>query len=172
MGFTRFLFVDAFHPECTHFASKRNAPDTSVGRPAMRQNELLELACLLPLSHSMKPARKVRTSTDEAPASVRIEVLGGETISPQARAYAEYRVFAALTQITESQQVRRARVVLRSVNGGRSCDRVSCTVTVSLDGLEPLRVRTIGAHAYAAINRAMERLTVMRAPTVLARIST
>ena len=36
----------------------------------MRRNETLELACLLPSSHSMKPARKLRTSTDEARASV------------------------------------------------------------------------------------------------------
>jgi hypothetical protein len=137
----------------------------------MRRNEILELACLLPLSHPMKPARKLRTSADEARASIRIEVLGGDAISSQARAYAEYRVFAALTQITESQQIRRARVVLRSVNGGRSCDRVSCTVRVALDGLDPLRVRTIGAHAYDAINRAVERITAMRAPRVLGGIS-
>ena len=100
---------------------------------------------------------------------MRIEVLGGDEISAQARAYAEYRVFAALTQITESEQVRHARVVLRSVSGGRSCDRVSCTVTVAfVDGLNPLRIRAIGAHAYAAINRAVERITATR---VVDRIS-
>jgi ribosome-associated translation inhibitor RaiA len=137
----------------------------------VRRNEILELACLLPLSHSMKPAKKLRTSTDEARGSVRIEVLGGHAITSQARAYAEYRVFAALTQISESQQVQGARVVLRSVNGRGSCERVSCTVTVTLDGLEPLRVRTIGAHAYAAINRAVDRITAMGAPRVLSRIS-
>jgi ribosome-associated translation inhibitor RaiA len=137
----------------------------------MRRNEMLELACLLPLHQPMKPAAKLRTSADEAPASIRIEVLGGDAISSQARAYAEYRVFAALTQITESQQVRRARVVLRSVNGGRRCERVSCTVTVALDGRDPLRVRAIGAHAYAAINLAVERITAMMAPRVLAGIS-
>ena len=137
----------------------------------MRRKEILELACLLPLSYSMKPARKLHTSTDEARASVRIEVLGGDGISSQARAYAEYRVFAALTQISESQQVRGARVVLRSLNGRGSCGRVSCTATVALDGLDPLRVRTIGAHAYAAINRAVDRITATRVPRVLSRIS-
>ena len=137
----------------------------------MRRNEILELARLLPLSHPMKPPRRLRTSAEEARASVRIEVLGGDAISSQARAYAEYRVFAALTQITESEQVRHARVVLRSVNGGGSCDRVSCTVTVALDGLNSLRIRTIGAHAYAAINRAVERITATRAPRVVDRIS-
>jgi ribosome-associated translation inhibitor RaiA len=164
--------VDAFHPESTHFASKRNRAGHSPRiRLAVRRNEILELACLLPLSHSMKPAKKLRTSTDEARGSVRIEVLGGHAITSQARAYAEYRVFAALTQISESQQVQGARVVLRSVNGRGSCERVSCTVTVTLDGLEPLRVRTIGAHAYAAINRAVDRITAMGAPRVLSRIS-
>jgi len=153
--------------------SLRNATHRTLApiRLAMRRNEILELARLLPLSYPMKPARKLRTSTDEAPASVRIEVLGGDAISSQARAYAEYRVFSALTRITESQQIRRARVVLRPVDGPGSCDRVSCTVTVALDGLGPLRVRTIGAHAYAAINRAVDRITAMRAPGILGRVS-
>jgi hypothetical protein len=119
----------------------------------------------------MTPARKVRTPTDATRASIRIEVLGADPISSQARVYAEYRMFAALTQIAESQQIRRARVVLRSVSGGGTCDRVSCTVTVALDGLDHFRVRTVGAHAYAAINRAVERITAMRAPEVLGRTS-
>ena len=135
------------------------------------ENEILELAHLLPLSWSMKSASKLHTSADEARASVRIEVLGGDAFSSQARAYAEYRVFAALTQIPESQQVRGARVVLRSLNRPGNCERVSCTVTIALDGLDPLRVRTIGAHAYAAINRAVDRIAAMRAPRVLSRIS-
>ena len=103
--------------------------------------------------------------------SMRIEVVGEDMISAQARTYAEYRVFAALTQITKTQKVRRARVVLRSVDGEGSCDRVICTVTVALDGSDSLRVRTTGAHAYAAINRAVERITTMKAPSVLDRIS-
>jgi hypothetical protein len=122
-------------------------------------NTIRGLAALLPLSPPMKPARTLRTSSDAALVSVRIEVLGGDAISSQARAYAEYRVFAALTQIPESRQVRRARVVLRSVSRRRSGDRVSCTVTVSLAGKDPFRVRAIGPHACAAINRAVDRIT-------------
>jgi ribosome-associated translation inhibitor RaiA len=137
----------------------------------MRRRKILGLACLLPLSHPMKPGRKLRTSSDEARAAVRVEVLGEDTISSQARAYAEYRVFAALTRIPEAQNVRRARVVLRSVDGEGSGDRVACTVTISLDGADSLRVRTMGAHAYAAINRAAERITTVKAPGVLDRIS-
>ena len=119
----------------------------------------------------MKSAGKLRTSAVEAPASVRIEVLGGDAISAQARAYAEYRVFAALTQITKGQHARRARVVLRQVNRGGCCERVSCTVTVALQGWEPLRVRTTGAHAYAAINRAVDRITALTAPGASGRAS-
>src|SRR5687767_9331287 len=129
----------------------------------MRRRKILDLACLLPLSHPMKPRQELRTSDDELRASVRVEVLGDDTISSQARAYAEYRVFAALTQITETRKVRRARVVLRSVNEEGSCDRVACAVTVVRDGADSLRARTIGAHAYAAINRAVECITTMRA---------
>jgi len=120
----------------------------------------------------MGPARTLRTATDEeAPVSVRVEVLGGDAIGSQARAYAEYRVFAALTTITESQRVRRARVVLRSVNRGGSGDRVSCRVTVSLDGVDTFRVQATGAHAYAAINRAVDRITARRAPRQLGQVS-
>ena len=38
---------------------------------------------------------------------MRIEVVGGDTISQQARTYAEYRVFAALTQVADAERVRR-----------------------------------------------------------------
>ena len=87
---------------------------------------------------------------------MRIEVFGGNAISAQARAYAEYRVFAALARL--AQRVRRARVVLRPVNRCSGAGGVACTVTVALEGTRSFRVRTRGAHAYAAINRAIERI--------------
>ena len=87
---------------------------------------------------------------------MRIEVLGENAISAQARAYAEYRVFAALARMAE--RVRRARVVLRTVDRCSGCGGVACTVTVALEGTGSLRVRTTGTHAYAAINRAFVRL--------------
>ena len=73
---------------------------------------------------------------------MRIEVNGEGTISPQARTYAEYRVFAALTQFSEADKVRRVRVLLRPVKLGRGCEGIACTVTVWLEGLEPFRIRT------------------------------
>jgi ribosome-associated translation inhibitor RaiA len=89
---------------------------------------------------------------------MRIHVLAEDGISPQARTYAEYRVFAALSQIVDTEQVRDARVVLRPMKRQGGGEAVSCTVTVALDPAGALRVRTAGAHAYAAINRAVDLL--------------
>ena len=118
----------------------------------------------------MEPLRLAGAAA-EARVSVGVDVVGEHTICAQARAYAEYRVFAALTEITEAQGVRRARVVLRSVNGEDRCALVTCIVTVALDGTEPFRVRATAAHAYAAINRAVERLTATSGQKVGDRIS-
>jgi ribosome-associated translation inhibitor RaiA len=89
---------------------------------------------------------------------MRIEVVGDNTISPQARIYAEYRLFAALSQAVDARRVQRARVALRRTKPTRGCDGVSCSVTITLDEADALRIRTVGRHAYAAINRAIERL--------------
>ena len=86
---------------------------------------------------------------------MRIEVIGDDAISQQARTYAEYRVFAALTPF--SDKIRRVRVLLRRAKLGGGCEGIACTVTVAL-GSDSFRIRTTGAHAYAAINRAVERI--------------
>ena len=89
---------------------------------------------------------------------MRIEVVAEGTISQQARTYAEYRVFAALTQFVNAEKVRRARVALRPLDRRRGCDSIVCAVTVSLEGADAIRIRATGPHAYAAINRAVERI--------------
>ena len=89
----------------------------------------------------------------------RILVVGNEFISPLARAYAEYRVFSALTRHT--QKFRRARVLLRERDDTNTCDKVTCAVTVALEPSGSIRVRVRAPHAYAAINRAVERLGEM-----------
>jgi ribosome-associated translation inhibitor RaiA len=99
---------------------------------------------------------------------MRIEVVGGDTISQQARTYAEYRVFAALTQFADAEKVRRARVALRPVECGHGCDSIACSVTVALEGADSLRIRATGPHVYAAINRAVERLRATAAPGLVA----
>ena len=98
---------------------------------------------------------------------MRIEVVGADTISPQARTYAEYRVFAAVTQFADIENVRRARVVLRPVDGRPGCDGIACTVTIALEGAHSIRIRAIGAHAYAAINRAVDRVRTSAAKRLL-----
>jgi ribosome-associated translation inhibitor RaiA len=95
---------------------------------------------------------------------MRIQVLGDDTISQQARAYAEYRVFAALAQIAGAEHVRHTSVVLRHTNRSGDGQVVTCMVTVTQEGSTTTRVRTTGDHPYAAINRAVERLR-MAAPT-------
>ena len=89
---------------------------------------------------------------------MRIEIIGDDSISRQARTYAEYRLFAALSQVLDTSRVTSALLVLRRAKSTRRCDSVVCTVTVELNGGEVARLRAFGEHPYAAINRAVERL--------------
>jgi len=87
----------------------------------------------------------------------RIHVVANDNaISSQARTYAEYRVFSALTR--HALKFRRARVLLRPREDRGGCDTVTCAVTVALDPSGSVRVRVTAPHVYAAINRAVERL--------------
>ena len=87
----------------------------------------------------------------------RIHVVGDDNaISSQARTYAEYRVFSALTR--HALKFRRARILLRPSEDHDTCDRVICAVSVALEPSGSARVRVTGPHVYAAINRAVERL--------------
>jgi hypothetical protein len=95
---------------------------------------------------------------------MRIHVTTADGISRQARTYTEYRLFATLSRMVHTERVRYARAVLRRARPRRGCEGVSCTLTVALDGVGPLRLRTMGSHAYAAINRAAERLATMSTP--------
>jgi hypothetical protein len=100
-----------------------------------------------------------------------IEVVGEGTVSQQARTYAEYRVFAALTQSSGADKVQGVRVVLRPVKLGSRCDGITCTVTVAMDGLDSFRIQTAGPHVYAAINRAVERVKISAATRRADRVS-
>jgi hypothetical protein len=95
---------------------------------------------------------------------MRIQVLGDDTICRQARTYAEYRVFAALTQIVGADEVRDASVVLHRVTRSGDGEVVTCIVTVTREGSSTMRVRSTSDHPYAAINRAVERLTSAGTP--------
>jgi ribosome-associated translation inhibitor RaiA len=89
---------------------------------------------------------------------MRIEVLGQKWITRQARIYAEYRLFAALSHLVDTSRVAHARVVLRRAKLLHDADGVACIVTVTVNGAEVLRIRTTGEHPYAAINEAVDRL--------------
>jgi ribosome-associated translation inhibitor RaiA len=95
---------------------------------------------------------------------MRIEIVGDDSISRQARTYAEYRLFAALSQIVDTSRVRSASLVLRRAKPRRHCDGMLCTVTVELNNGDVTRLRVSGAHPYAAINRAVERLGLNSLP--------
>jgi hypothetical protein len=86
-----------------------------------------------------------------------IDVVGDESISLQARSYAEYRLFAALPFVVDASRVRRALMLLRRTDDDR-CPGTVCAVSIELDNDEVLRLRTTAAHPYAAINRAIDRL--------------
>jgi hypothetical protein len=88
---------------------------------------------------------------------MRIEIIGDDSISSQARTYAEYRVFAAVSQVLDTGDVRHASLGLHRTKSGRDCDGVLCKLTVELHDGDVIRLRTFGDHPYAAINRAVER---------------
>jgi ribosome-associated translation inhibitor RaiA len=89
----------------------------------------------------------------------RIHVItDNHSVSRQARTYAEYRVFAVVARHTPN--VRRVRVVLHGTEDSCTCVGMTCAVTVALEPSGSVRIRATGAHTYAAINRAVERLGV------------
>jgi len=90
---------------------------------------------------------------------MRIEVFGEETISAQARTYAEYRLFAALSQVMDTNRVQQARLTLKRTKPDRGGEKVSCTVNVDIRDGNSLQIETSGEHPYAAINRAVERVS-------------
>ena len=97
----------------------------------------------------------------------RITVIGDKSTTAQARTYAEYRVFATLTRL--AREFRSARVLLGERDGPGKCDTVTCSVTVTLRSSGSIRTRVTGPHAYAAINRAVERLGIALGGRVVER---
>jgi ribosome-associated translation inhibitor RaiA len=89
---------------------------------------------------------------------MRIDVLGDDSISRQARIYAEYRLFAALPYVIDITRVSSSRVVLQTIDQDQRCSRVSCAVEIELDTGEVLRVTATGDHPYAAINCMIDEL--------------
>jgi ribosome-associated translation inhibitor RaiA len=87
-----------------------------------------------------------------------IQVTADHGINAQARTYAEYRLFTALMHLADIEHIPGVQIVLRRESPDPGCKRVSCAVTVARGGARAIRIRAAGAHAYAAINRVVDRL--------------
>jgi hypothetical protein len=100
-----------------------------------------------------------------------IDVVVDVGISAQAHAYAEYRLFAALSQLTGAEGVEHALVELRrdGADGEDGEHGVSCTLTLLLNGGGDVCIRTADTHAYGAINLAVERLEHLPSAALPAR---
>jgi hypothetical protein len=87
-----------------------------------------------------------------------IEIDGDESISRQARAYAEYRLFAALAPLVGARGLENVSLVLRRAKDWRRGDRVVCAVAVEARDGVVARFEAAGTHPYEAINRAVDRV--------------
>lgn len=86
---------------------------------------------------------------------MRIDVRSTEGgFDDQTRAYAEFRIFAAMARF--SRDIEEATVTLAQPSGvGRA---IRCAVSITLPGGARLHVNARGRHAYDAINRAVDRI--------------
>jgi hypothetical protein len=98
-----------------------------------------------------------------------IQVIGDESISRQARTYAEYRLFAALSEVFSTARIHNAFLSLSGTESPRGRPHVVCVVTIATDSGECLRIRTRAEHPYAAINGAVARIRQRAWPAHLTR---
>ena len=88
---------------------------------------------------------------------LRIDVIAtDDSTTPQARAYAEYRVFAALAR--HARVIRSARVELAYAEPGGRAGGVTCAVYLALEPSGSASARARGPHGFSAIDRAAERI--------------
>ena len=87
---------------------------------------------------------------------MRIDVIDeDESATAQARAYAEYRLFATLAR--HARGIRSVRAALHVERNGVT-DRATCVVTVVLEPSGSAVARAYGRHVHAAIDRAAGRI--------------
>ena len=99
-----------------------------------------------------------------------IDVIGtDDSTTPHARAYAEYRVFAALARY--ARVIRRVRVELGHAEGNGSPGCVRCTVHLTLHPSGSARARARSPHAFGAIDRVAERIRDVMARRSAERLS-
>jgi ribosome-associated translation inhibitor RaiA len=87
---------------------------------------------------------------------MRIEVTANDdSVSPQLRAYAEYRLFTTLAR--HARVIQRVWVILGS-SDPQAGGALTCEVDVSLRASGSARVLAHGSHMHAAIDSAAERI--------------
>jgi len=86
---------------------------------------------------------------------MRIEVTGKNSVTPQIRAYAEYRLFATLAR--HARVIRRVSVILGSADP-QAAGHLTCDVDVGLQDSGSVRVLAHGRNMHAAIDLAAERI--------------
>jgi ribosome-associated translation inhibitor RaiA len=94
--------------------------------------------------------------TDTPAGVIAIDVVGDSAISQQTRSYAEYRMFAILTK--HDVRPRHVRLALRSVEPEDSCRFCECDAALRFADGMTVNVSVRGAHPYAAVNRAIDRV--------------
>jgi ribosome-associated translation inhibitor RaiA len=87
-----------------------------------------------------------------------IQIDGDESISRQTRAYAEYRLFAALAPLSDARRFGNVSLVLRREKNRRRGGRVVCAVAVEARDGVVARFKAAGTHPYEAIDRAVDRV--------------
>ncbi|HET7617418.1 MAG TPA: HPF/RaiA family ribosome-associated protein [Vicinamibacterales bacterium] len=88
---------------------------------------------------------------------MRIDVARAATVPAQMRAYAEYRIFAALAR--RAKDIRHIHVQLEA--GDEAGGSAQCTVTIDLEGIGRVRSTGRGAPLRAAIDEAAERAAAL-----------
>lgn len=94
--------------------------------------------------------------TETHPSAIAIAVVGDSAIPQQTKTYAEYRMFAIVTK--HRVRPRQVRLALRSVEPEDSCRFCECDAVLHFPDDETINVSVRGAHPYAAINRAIDRV--------------
>ena len=113
--------------------------------------------CLVP---RRGPRGEGRTHTNRpcvcSVGGMRIDIIDeDDSITAQARVYAEYRLFATLARYARA--IRSVRAVLHVDRKGVA-DRATCVVTVVLEPTGSAVVRVHGRHVHGAIDRAAGRI--------------
>jgi ribosome-associated translation inhibitor RaiA len=103
--------------------------------------------------------------------AMRIDIIAtDDSTTPQARAYAEYRVFATLAR--HMRVIRSVRVELARTERNGTARCITCAVHVTLEPSGSAHARAQGPRAFGAIDRAAERIGDLMSRRAVQSLST